>query len=90
MIDSILEGILVDQEPLVDFFYLSEDFNNAKIDFGGGVYGITCRDVIEISGDNPRTLREQLKVRNTKQNIALCEDVLSLCRKEVERAGYIF
>jgi hypothetical protein len=90
LIDNILDGIEVDKEPLVDLFYLSEVYSDVRVDFGGGVYGITCRDVIEVSQNDARTLREQLQVRNTKQNIALCEEVLTLCRNEVHRAGYIF
>lgn len=90
IIDLILENFDVDGEPLLDLFYSSEVYGDLKIDFGGGVYGITCRDVVTYSDGDEKTLRKQLGLRATKQNNELCADVIRLCRDEVARSGYLF
>lgn len=90
MIDLILEDIDINGEPVVDLFYTSPDYDGVAIDFGGGVYGITCRDVLELTENDALILRRQLGMRATKQNRLLCEEILRLCRDEVARSGYIF
>lgn len=90
LIDVVLEGLEHNGEPVVDIFYYSEYFADFKLDFGGGVYGITCRDVLIESNSDPAILRKHLGLNNTKQNNLLCSDIIRLCEQEVGRSAYLF
>lgn len=90
LIDPLLEGIEIDGQPILDLFYLSELYDELKVDYGGGVMGITCRDVIDYSEENETILREQLGLRSTRQNNQICKEIIQLCIDEVKRGGYLF
>lgn len=90
IIDIVLEGMDVDGESLIDIFYTCGSFDEYKIDFGGGVYAITCRDVLMHCEGEKNTLRDSLGLRNTKQNNTLCADIIRICEDEVRNSGYIF
>lgn len=90
LIDIALEGIDVDGEPIIDIFYTSAAFDAFKLDFGGGVFAITCRDVLYCCDQNADTLRSMLSLRNTKQNNSLCQDVITICQSELRNSGFLF
>lgn len=90
LIDVAFEGIHVDGEPIIDIFYACGSFDNMKLDFGGGVYAITCRDVLYACDKESRILRDMLGLRNTKQNNALCIELIEICENEIKNSGYIF
>lgn len=90
LIDTVLDHIEIDGESFLDLFYVSEFYSNIQVDFGGGVMAITCRDVIEVTNQDGYVLREQLGLRNTKQNNAICQQAIDLCVEEVSRSGYLF
>lgn len=90
LIDIVFEGIEVNGEPILDIFYACGAFDSYKIDYGGGVYAITCRDVLTHTESDALKLRDALNLRNTKQNRELCEELIEACEAEIRNAGYIF
>lgn len=90
LIDQTLEGMLIDGQNVVDLFYLSDAYVDLRIDFGGGVMGITCRDVVDASNEDGYVLRTQLGLSNTKQHNALCKEIIDMCYEEVKRSAHLF
>lgn len=90
IIDVSIDFIYIDGEPVIDLFYLSESFEEFKMDFGGGVYSITCRDVLTGCDNDARKLRDMLNLRRTKQNLEVCEEILQICKQKVASGGYLY
>lgn len=91
-IANINDDTLVDQifdDDIVAMLYDTGLFTDSAVDFGGGVYGITCRSLLfEVKGD-PEILRQELKLRKNPQNSAMCFSIVQMCIDAINRSAYL-
>lgn len=94
-IDRLVDEALIDYlfpEDVVNIFYQDDIqplFEEGLIDFGGGIFGITCRSVISTTGGDPDVLLKLLKLRRTNENKAMCGLIINECKRELNSAAYL-
>ena len=86
--ETFVEEVIKDEE-LLKKFYNSPSFDDYKLDFGGGIFGITCRSVIKVSGNKPKVLAQIIGIPTNKVNLDNMKILLSDCKSAVENAAYL-
>lgn len=95
LVDRYTDESLVDNvfpEHIVDLFYqddVQKHFIDNAIDFGGGVYGITCRAVLFACDSDPEILCELLNLRKKQDNRSLCSSIIATCKQQINSSAYL-
>ena len=91
-IDNLNDEPLVDEvfpEEIIELLYDSGKFEDTTVDFGGGVFGVTCRSVLAKCNSDPEELRKILGIRRTNDSKQMCSSIISICKNELAKNAYI-
>lgn len=87
--DTLVDEVFSEDTDIIDMLYDSGNFNDELVDFGGGVYGVTCRSVLAKSNSDPDKLRQLLGLRKTSANSQLCASIIKMCEEELRKGAYL-
>lgn len=81
--DAIIDDLYNVPPDFIDLIYDNLSDVLDPIDFGGGVYAITCRSIL-VEYQSAKELCNDLGLRRTNQNISMCSAFLAECRSNMD------
>lgn len=77
-------------EPnVLEALLAAEKLAEYRLDFGGGIYDVACRHVLQVTDSNPKKFCALLGWINEKENLEYTKELISEFKRLISESAYV-